>query len=259
MVQLSPEMNSELRKAVTSFNSKIKRLEKKGVNKGLLPAKVSVRDLKSAYKDSESLQMRLTELSLFSSKGQVRRNRKGVLGTDIAFQYAEARNRYQADVYRRQLEASYGQKSKYKGSLKSYRSNLRAKIKYLERSTDYLDARTIQYQKANIATPESIIKKNRVYRKNYYEKMREYAEIGDIDPKRVKALQSILDGIPDEDFFRVIDTNPEFSDIQDYMYDSPTTTRQGIKLARPKYDAQDVQNSFEDLIANAETIIANSL
>ena len=32
MVQLSPEMNSELRKAVTSFNRKIKRLQKKGVN-----------------------------------------------------------------------------------------------------------------------------------------------------------------------------------------------------------------------------------
>ena len=259
MVQLSPEMNSELRKAVTSFNRKIKRLQKKGVNKGLLPEKVSVRELKSAYSTNEALEDRLLQMSFFSSKGLVRRNKKGVLGTDIAFQYADARNAHQRQVYESQLMASYGQKSKYKSQLRAYKNNLKAKIKYLDHSTENLDARTIQYQKANVATPEKIIRKNKIYRQNYYQKMYEYGEIGKIDPKRIKVLEKKLDTIPDADFFRVVETNPEFSDIQDYMYESPPVSAEGIKRARPKYDPKDVQDSFEDLISNADKLIANSL
>ena len=256
MIQLSPEMNSELRKAVTSFNRKIKRLQKKGVNKGLLPEKVSVRELKSAYSTNEALEDRLLQMSFFSSKGLVRRNKKGVLGTDIAFQYADARNAYQRQIYESQLMASYGQKGKYKSQLRAYKNNLKAKIKYLDRSTEELDARTIQYQKANIATPERIIRKNKVYRENYYEKMQDYAEIGEISDKQVKALQKKLDTIPDADFFRVIDTNPEFSKIQNFMYDSPKTKGPS---SRQKYDPEDIQKNFDDLISSADKIIANSL
>ena len=88
-INLSPEMNSELRKAVTSFNRKIKRLEQKGVTSSLLPSRVSVRDLKRAYKDSESLNRRLNQLASFTSKGATIRTGKGIVATEAMFNFRE--------------------------------------------------------------------------------------------------------------------------------------------------------------------------
>lgn len=257
MAKLSPEMNSELRKAVVSFNRKIKRLEQKGVTASLLPEKASVRTLKNAYKDSEALQRRLHQMATFTSRGATRQNRKGVVGTDSMFDYRKLENQNMIQYYKDQLAASKTQKTKYKSKIQSYRSNLRAKIKYLEKSPENMDVRGILQQSRNTLSPEVLLKKNEIYRRNYYAKMYEYAQIGEVDRRKVKALEKKLDEIPTKDFYRVIDSNPEFADIQDFMLDSPSF--KGIKQARPRYDAEDVASSFDDLLLNADYIIANSL
>ena len=257
MATLSPEMNSELRKAVVSFNRKIKRLEAKGVSASLLPQRASVRTLKSAYRDSEALQRRLQQMATFTSRGSTRSNRKGVVGTDSMFDYRKLENKNMIQYYKDQLAASQGQKTKYKSKIKSYRTNLRAKIKYLSKSPENMDARGILQQSQNTLSPEILVKKNKIYRENYYRKMYEYAQIGEVDTRKVRALERKLDQIPDADFYRVIDTNPEFADIQDFMLDSPSF--KGIKRATPRYDTEDVATSFDDLLLNADAIIANSL
>lgn len=257
MKNLSPEMNAELRRAVKAFNRKIRRLEAKGVTASLLPEKASAKALKNAYKDSESLQARLDQMASFTSKGSTRKNRKGVVGTDSMFDYRKLENQNMIKYYKDQLASSYGQKTKYKSKIKSYRENLRAKIKYLSKSPENMDTRGLLQQSKNTLTPEQLYKKNLVYRENYYRKMEEYGAIGDVDPKKIRQLQKKLDEIPVEDFYRVIDTNPEFADIQDFMLDSPSY--KGIKRARPRYEPEDVAMSFNDLINSADEIIANSL
>lgn len=257
MAKLTPEMNSELRKAVVSFNRKIKRLEQKGVSASLLPEKASARTLRNAYRDSEALQDRLRQMATFTSRGSTRKNRKGVVGTDSMFDYRKLENQNMIKYYKQQLTASKAQKTKYKSKITSYRNNLRAKIKYLEKSPENMDARGILQQSRNTLSPEVLLKKNEIYRQNYYKKMYEYAQIGDVDSKKVKALEKKLDQIPTSEFYRVIDTNPEFADIQDFMYDSPAF--KGIKQVQPRYDASDVATSFDDLLMNADNIIANSL
>lgn len=257
MANLSPEMNSDLRKAVNSFNRKIKRLEAKGVSASLLPERASVRTLRNAYSDSEALQRRLRQMTSFTSRGDTRSNRKGVIGTESMFAYRKLENQNMINYYKQQLQESKGQNTKYKGKMKVYRSNLRAKIKYLSKSPENMDARGILQQSKNTLSPEVLLKKNETYRKNFYKSMYTYAQIGNVDRKRVRELERKLDSIPTQDFYRVIETNPEFADIQDFMMDSPSS--KGIKRARPRFDEDSVNTKFNDLIDNADELIANSL
>ena len=146
-INLSPEMNSELRKAVTSFNRKIKRLEQKGVTSSLLPSRVSVRDLKRAYKDSESLNRRLNQLASFTSKGTTIRTGKGIVATEAMFNFREQqkRNLRSAPI-------------RYKGRTRAYTDNLSAKIKYLNKSSRRRDAKALMIQSRNMLTPEALMK-----------------------------------------------------------------------------------------------------
>lgn len=258
MANITPEMNAELKKAVISFNRKVKRLEKKGVSKSLLPPLTSMRELKSAYQnDNSGLESRLNQMAWFSSKGEVRENKKGVKGTDVAFAYHNAMNANNRQIIEQGYMASYGQKTKYKSRLNAYRRNARAKMKYLDKNSEELDARSLYRQKQNYSSPEALLKKNKTFRSNYYDKMYEYAQIGDVDNKNINKLRRKLDTIPDEDFYRVITTNPEFEDILDFLLDSPP--KSGIKQATPTYSEKDVKDSFTNLLDNADNIIANSL
>lgn len=256
-MKLSPEMNAELRKAVKAFNRKVRRLESKGVTASLLPEKASVKALKNAYKDTESLQAKLRQMASFTSSGATRKNRKGVVGTDAMFAYRKKENEESIARYKQQLMAAQGQRSKYKSRLQDYKTNLRAKIKYLNRSVENMDARQVMRQYQNTMTDERLYKRNLVFKQNFMNKLDEYAEIGDVNRRKVNQLKRKLDQIPLEDFFRVIDTNPEFERIQQYVFDSPT--RKAQKRVRPIYEPEDIAENIDDLIANVDEIVANTL
>lgn len=257
MKNLSPEMNAELRRAVKAFNRKIRRLEAKGVTASLLPEKASAKALKNAYKDSESLRQRLDMMASFSSKGATRKNRAGVIGTDAMFEYRKKENAEGIKIYQQQLAQASRQKTKYKSRLREYKRNLQAKIKYLGKDVENSDARTIMRQYQNNMTNERLFQKNKTYRNNFMDKLDEYAEIGEIDPKKLKLLKSKLGQIPIDDFYRITTSNPEFENIKNYMFDSPSV--KAGKMTRPKYDKEDIQGEIDDLINNIDDIIANSL
>lgn len=256
MNKLSPEMNAELRKAVKAFNRKVRRLESKGVTASLLPEKASVKALKNAYKDSESLQQRLKMMESFTSKGATRKTKKGVVGTEAMFEYRKKENEEGIKMLKQQLEQAGRQKTKYKSRLKQYKQNLRARIKYLGKDVEKEDVRTLSRQYQNNTTPERLYRQNLTYRANFYDKVIEYASIGDTEGKKVKALLRKLDKIPLEDFYRITVSNPEFEDIKDYMFDSPSV--KAHKKVRPKYDEEDVRMSIDDLILSIDDIVANS-
>ena len=119
MIKLSPEMNAELRRAVKAFNRKIRRLEAKGVTASLLPEKASAKALKNAYKDSESLRQRLDMMASFTSKGDIRKTKKGVVGTEAMFDYRKKENEASIKRYKDQLASAQGQRTKYKSRLQS--------------------------------------------------------------------------------------------------------------------------------------------
>ena len=256
-MKLSPEMNAELRKAVKAFNRKIRRLESKGVTASLLPEKASVKALKNAYKDTESLQERMKFMASFSSKGNVIKTKKGVVGTPSMFAYRRQENERAKQLLQQELAKASVQKTKFKSRVKQYKQNLRARIKYLSKDPESADVRTISRQYQNGTNPERLYKQNVVYRENFYDKVWEYAGIGDTDPKKVKALIKKLDSIPVDDFYRVTTSNPEFEEIKNYMFDSPSV--KAGKKARPKYDEEDVREHIDDLLLGIDDIIANSM
>ncbi len=257
MKKLSPEMSAELRRAVKAFNRKIRRLEAKGVTASLLPEKASAKALKNAYKDSESLRQRLDMMASFSSKGATRRNRQGVVGTDAMFEYRKKENAEGIKIYRQQLEQASHQKTRYKSRLREYKRNLQSKIKYLGKDVEKIDARTMMRQYQNNMTNERLFLKNKTYRNNFMDKLDEYAEIGEINPKKLKLLKSKLGQIPVDDFYRITTSNPEFENIKNYMLDSPSIKKG--KMTRPKYEKEDIQTEIDDLLLSIDDIIANSL
>lgn len=257
MAKLSPEMNSELRKAVTSFNRKIKRLEAKGVTASLLPERASVREIKNVYQDSEAINEKIQELASFTSRGKTRSNKKGVIGTDTMFAYADARNAKMAKIYKEQIKSARAKKGRYTGLKRQYISNRQAKIKYLSKSVEDMDARGILRQSQNVLTKEKLFKKNVTFRNNYIDKLRMYADIADIDRKTYHEFETKLYSIPLEDFYETITTNPEFN----YFYDAPSVENFGeesIKRAEPKYSQDDVSEFMTDLMGNVDSILANA-
>ena len=256
-INLSPEMNSELRKAVTSFNRKIKRLEAKGVTASLLPEKVNVRDLKRAYRDSESLNRKIRQLANFTSKGATITTKKGIVGTEAMFNYREQQKQEMIRVYKQQKNVIRANPIRYKGRTTSYLKNLTAKIKYLEKSSRRRDARALLNESRNMLTPEALVKKNARFRANYYRTLDEFAKISpDAKRRTVNSIKRKLDEIEDIDFYRVIQNNPEFDKVYNFMnYQSDA---EELK-SKPKYTKKEVLDNLNDLDNSIEGIIANSL
>lgn len=255
-MKISPEMNADLRKSVKAFNRKRQRLIQKGVSPSLLPAKASVRLLKNAYKDSETLRARLNELDSFTSKGKIRKNKKGVRGTEALFAYRKAENQAAVQRFKSDIQQIKGIKTPYKAQKQSKINLLRAKVKYLSRSVENLSSQELSNQTRNIMTPEVLYKKSMTYRRNYIDKLDEYAEIGSVDPEKLRRLKVKLNLVAPEDFYNIVNANPELTRVQDFMFDSPEG--KGIKKSRPTLDPEDINDNFNDLYSRIDDILANA-
>ena len=258
-INLSPEMNSELRKAVTSFNRKIKRLEQKGVTSSLLPSRVSVRDLKRAYKDSESLNRRLDQLASFTSKGATIRTGKGIVATEAMFNFREQQKQEMIHYYKQQKRNLRSAPIRYKGRTRAYTDNLSAKIKYLNKSSRRRDAKSLMSESRNMLTPEALMKKNATFRANYYRTLDEYAQLGNTSSQKVNAIKKKLDTIDDEDIYQVISNNPEFDNVYLMMENSPDGKNSGVKKSRPRFDEDEINENLDDILSNIDNIIENTL
>ncbi len=258
-INLSPEMNSELRKAVTSFNRKIKRLEAKGVTASLLPDRVSVRDLKRAYKDSESLNRRLDQLASFTSKGATFKTSLGVVATEAMFNYREQQKQDRVRFYKQVKRNLRSAPIRYKGRTRAYTDNLSAKIKYLSKSSRRRDAKALMIESRNMLTPEALMKKNATFRANYYKTLDEYAQLGNVARRKVNAIKKKLDTIDDEDIYQVISNNPEFDNVYLMMEDSPEGKNAGVKKSRPRFDEDEINENLDDMLNNLDNIIENTL
>ena len=258
-INLSPEMNSELRKAVTSFNRKIKRLEQKGVTSSLLPSRVSVRDLKMAYKDSESLNRRLDQLASFTSKGATIRTGKGIVATEAMFNFREQQKQEMIRYYKQQKRNLRSAPIRYKGRTRAYTDNLSAKIKYLAKSSRRRDAKALMIESRNMLTPEALMKKNATFRANYYRTLDEYAQLGNTSRQKVNAIKNKLDSISDEDIYQVILNNPEFDNVYLMMENSADGKDSGVKKSRPRFDEDEINENLDDSLSNIDNIIENTL
>ena len=69
MVRFNNEINSEIRRTVRNFNSKVQRNKTKTRGKGMLPRKISVKEIKEKYSDKSKTEL-MKQLKLYQSFGK---------------------------------------------------------------------------------------------------------------------------------------------------------------------------------------------
>lgn len=208
-MKYTPEMNRELRRAVQNFNKKIRTLEQKGVSASLLPSRVSVRGLKLAYNNQRDLTRRLKQLASFSARGEVRSNKKDVMGTDALFKY-----RQKVDINKsrtrkiKRAQKLRMQNAPYQSVRDDSLLNTEAKIKYLNKDIENVDVKTLQRLNKNALTKEELVKKRETYYNNYFKMLFQESQVANIQPEKRRIIEKELRKLTPEQLEELIEVDP---------------------------------------------------
>ena len=208
-IRYDSQLKAEIRKAVKSFNAKIRRLEAKGVTAALLPDVVSSKQIQQGITNRRDLRKRLQQLQEFSSAGTATESEGGLIGTDILFQYRQGEANRAIRELRKEYQQTQQVDTRYPMMLGEYGNNLRAKMDYLSRDIRKMDVRQVQIFNKNILLPEQKIIKEEQFYKNF-EKMLFYnAYRGELDLSFIENMRQLTP----QQLLELYRTNPAFKII----------------------------------------------
>ena len=207
-MKYTKEQNLELRKAVANFNKKRKRLEQKGVSPSLLPNKASVKALKMAYDNKRDLDNRLKQLSEFTSKGNVRENKKGIQGTDDLFQYRQKELNKRRQSVSRKLINLKKRDIPYKSVKEDAELNLEAREAYLNKDLETIDLKTLQRLNRNALSREEVAVMDERYYDNIFKMLYQETEYAGYDPAKRKAIEEELRKFTPSQLVEITETDP---------------------------------------------------
>ena len=208
-IRYDSQLKAEIRKAVKSFNAKIRRLEAKGVTAALLPDVVSSKQIQQGITNRRDLRKRLQQLQEFSSAGTATESEGGLIGTDILFEYRQGEANRAIRELRREYQQTQQVDTRYPMMLGEYGNNLRAKMDYLNRDIRKMDVRQVQIFNKNILLPEQKIIKEEQFYKNF-EKMLFYnAYRGELDLSFIENMRQLTP----QQLLELYRTNPAFKII----------------------------------------------
>ena len=208
-IRYDSQLKAEIRKAVKSFNAKIRRLEAKGVTSALLPDVVSSKQIQQGITNRRDLRKRLQQLQEFSSAGTATESEGGLIGTDILFQYRQGEANRAIRELRKEYQQTQQVDTRYPMMLGEYGNNLRAKMDYLSRDIRKMDVRQVQIFNKNILLPEQKIIKEEQFYKNF-EKMLFYnAYRGELDLSFIENMRQLTP----QQLLELYRTNPAFKII----------------------------------------------
>lgn len=208
-IRYDSQLKAEIRKAVKSFNAKIRRLEAKGVTSALLPDVVSSKQIQQGITNRRDLRKRLQQLQEFSSAGTATESEGGLIGTDILFEYRQGEANRAIRELRKEYQQTQQVDTRYPMMLGEYGNNLRAKMDYLSRDIRKMDVRQVQIFNKNILLPEQKIIKEEQFYKNF-EKMLFYnAYRGELDLSFIENIRQLTP----QQLLELYRTNPAFKII----------------------------------------------
>lgn len=207
-MKYTKEQNLELRKAVANFNKKRKRLEEKGVSPSLLPNKASVKALKMAYDNKRDLENRLKQLGEFTSKGNVRENKKGIQGTNDLFQYRQKELNKRRQSVSRKLINLKKRDIPYKSVKEDAELNLEAREAYLNKDLETIDLKTLQRLNRNALSREEVAVMDERYYDNIFKMFYQEAEYAGYDPAKRKAIEEELRKFTPSQLVEITETDP---------------------------------------------------
>lgn len=238
-IRYDSQLKSEIRKAVKSFNAKIRRLESKGVTSGLLPDTITSKELQEGFNNRKDLRNRLKQLQDFSSAGIVEESEGGLLGTDILFEYRQGEANKAIQEINKEYEKVLNLDSRYPMMQSEYTANLKSKMDYLARDIRSMDVRQINIFNKNLLTPEKRTAMNELFFQNFNRMLFFDAYKANLPPALVASITTKLEKLPPSRVLELFNTEPAFKAVTD-------TYQKGKREAQDVSD-EETQEQFEAL------------
>lgn len=217
-IRYDSQLSQQIRKAVKSFNAKVRRLESKGVSAALLPDKISTKEIKAGIRSRSDLRTRLSQLQDFSSGGDVFTSQGGLIGTPTLFQYRQGEANKAIKELNKEYQKVIRMNTQAPMMQSEYTANLKAKMDYLSRDIQGLDVRQVQIFNKNLLTPEQRGIKDETFYNNYLKMLFYNAYRGDLSPELVRSIMDKISKIPPSKLLELYGTDPAFRAVQDrYM------------------------------------------
>ena len=247
-IRYDSQLKAQIRKAVKSFNAKIRRLEAKGVSASLLPDALSSKELQQGFNNKRDLRNRLKQLQEFSSAGIVEESEGGLLGTDILFQYRQGEANKAIQEINKEYEKVLNLDTRYPMMQSEYTANLKSKMDYLARDIRSMDVRQINIFNKNLLTPEKRTAMNELFYQNFNRMLFFDAYKANLPPALVARITSKLEKLPPSRVLELFNTEPAFKAVTD-------TYQKGKREAQDVSD-EETKEQFEALDERLDEILS---
>ena len=259
-IRFDKRLNSEIRKIVTNYNAKIKRLE--GRSNIVLPSKINVKSVKGSAKNRADLRRILKNYQEFTQRGG--EQNITVKGRIIPrYQYKQAQ-RFRSLIKRRLTEREEFAKTTYptyEGKKEKFTiaeqfdeeiRNIEAKRKQLldvdylsftpEQMTDYISKLESNARTVNLA----------LWQKNYTDILLDVGYVHGIKHKKLHNLRKKLLSLSPAKFDKLFKTE---STIKQLIYYYGQVNELGVDIPYTSKEHEDVISVYESLINNIDTIL----
>ena len=249
-IRYDSQLNKQIRKAVKSFNAKVRRLESKGVSAALLPDKISSKEIKAGIRNRGDLRSRIGQLEEFTSAGEIFTSEGGLIGTPMLFQYRQSEANKAIKELNKEYQKVLKLDTRFPMMQNEYTSNLKAKMDYLSRDIQGLDVRQVQIFNKNLLTPEQKGIKDETFYNNYIKMIFFNAYKGDLSPDLVRSIIDKIEKLPPSRLLELYGTSPAFRAVQErYMENKQEAYTTGTK--------EDTQLKYENLNEELTEELAN--
>lgn len=258
-IRYDKKLNTEIRKVVSNFNSKINRLAKQRRDL-LLPEKVSIKELKNSITTRAELRRELARLKRYSKRG-IEETIKTLGGMEISRYELEETikesRRIKASLTRKinrianTTPTVFGvkQSATYSQMGLEQLSNLRARRRTLEKNIKKLSKEEFKDFKKQLAINKQKEKyRNEIFMENYVDKM--LFNLGyfiGYDNEKINTIKEKLLQLDEKQFLRLFETDEGIRAIRDYYPEIHRNNMSKIK--------DDVSNLYDELLANIDNII----
>lgn len=217
-IRWNSQLKADLRRTVKSFNSKIRRLQQKGVTAALLPDMISSKEIQAGITNRRDLEKRMAQLREFTSAGVVERSEGGVMGTNQLFLYRVGEANKAIEQIKKEYEKIESIQTRYPMMKSEYQANLESKMEYLARDIRKLDARQINIFNKNLLTTEQKTIKDEQFYKNFSKMLFFNAYKSGLPASLIASIADKIEKFTPAELLQLYATEPTFRTVKE-MYE----------------------------------------
>lgn len=217
-IRWNSQLKADLRRTVKSFNSKIRRLQQKGVTAALLPDMISSKEIQAGITNRRDLEKRMAQLREFTSAGVVERSEGGVMGTNQLFLYRVGEANRAIEQIKKEYEKIESIQTRYPMMKSEYQANLESKMEYLARDIHKLDARQINIFNKNLLTTEQKTIRDEQFYRNFNKMIFFNAYKSGLPASLIASIAEKIEKFTPAELLQLYATEPTFRTVKE-MYE----------------------------------------